>query len=107
MAFSQFLLSLNFNGANAGLADRLQAQGQLGRAGIFADAERAAAAADTADWIGMNGARIPYIAPPAPTGPRRARTPPPSRLSTLPAPSPSTEWEFCPLAGCMVWVGRR
>ena len=107
MAFNQFLLSLKFNGANANLADRLQAQGQLGRAGIFADAERAAAA-DTTDWIGMNEVRIPYIAPPpAPTRPRRARTPPPARPSSLPAPSPSTEWEFCPLAGCMVWVGRR
>ena len=111
MAFQQYLLSLNFNGANAGLADRLHARAQQDRTGIMADAERAAAAAAaaaTADWIGMNGVIIPYIsAPPAPTGPRRPRTPPPKRISSLPAPAPSTEWEFCPLAGCMVWVGRR
>ena len=99
-AFKQFLLSLEFNTKNIGIADRLQAQGQQGRAGI--------AAANADDWVGMNGVIIP--APAAPRRPKTASTRP-KTASTRPsmivpgnyAPS---EYKYDEGAKEMVWVGR-
>ena len=93
MAFQQYLSSLNFNPNNAGIADRLQAQGQHGRTGI--------SDANPNDWVGMNGVVIP--APAAPSHPKTASARP-SML--VPASSSHSEYKWDEEAQCMVWVGR-
>jgi len=100
-AFKQFLLSLEFNTKNIGIADRLQAQGQHGRAGI--------AAANADDWVGMNGVIIPApAAPAAPSRPktasRRTQTARPSMLVLREWSHPEFKWDEG--AQCTVWIGR-
>jgi hypothetical protein len=115
-AFKQFLLSLQFNTKNIGIADRLQAQGQLGRAGIAAvnaddwvgvngvviPAPAVNAASNADDWVGIDGVVIP--APAAPAAPRRPKT-----ASTRPSMlvlGATSEYKYDEGAQEMVWVGR-
>ena len=104
MAFTKYLLSLDFNTKNIGVADRLQAQGQQGREGIDAPA------ASNDDWVGFNGVIIHAPRRTKTASSRQTTTPPsmqvPRPSMLVPRNSPHPEYKWDEGAQCCVWVGR-